>query len=68
MHRLENIADDAVMVFIDKDMITAVIRNVLINAVKFSFPDTEITIDTREDGHTATLSVRDHGGESQRTI
>jgi two-component system sensor histidine kinase/response regulator len=58
---IKNRADDAVVVFVDKDMIAAVIRNVLMNAVKFSFPDNEIIIGSREDEHTATLSVRDRG-------
>ena len=48
-------------VFADKNMITTVIRNILVNAIKFSDEETSIEIETKFiDGHLS-CSITDHG-------
>ncbi|MDO5131774.1 MAG: HAMP domain-containing sensor histidine kinase [Eubacteriales bacterium] len=45
----------------DLEKIQQVLYNLVDNAVKFSRPDTEITIETTEKGETVFISVRDSG-------
>lgn len=48
-------------VFADKAMIHTVIRNLIVNAIKFSFPGGKIWINSRLEGKTCTISVIDQG-------
>ncbi len=58
---LVNLADDSLMVMADENMIYSVLQNLLNNAIKFSFPGSEVRIETRQiDGH-ASVSVIDSG-------
>jgi two-component system, sensor histidine kinase and response regulator len=59
--QFKNHIDDALMVFVDKDMLDAVVRNLLTNAIKFSHPKSEIILDARESDTDVTLSVKDFG-------
>lgn len=47
--------------FVDKNMIDTVLRNVLTNAVKFSYPDGEINVKILEDGDYYVISIKDNG-------
>jgi signal transduction histidine kinase len=49
------------VVFCDKSMISAVIRNLISNAIKFSFENGTITIESKEFADHIRLSVRDEG-------
>lgn len=57
------------LVFIDKDMISTVIRNFLSNAIKFSFPGGKIRIQCHSNGKRIALSISDSGvGMSPKTL
>lgn len=56
-------------VYSDKEMIEAVIRNLISNAVKFSFPNGQVSIDSMEEGNQLILTVSDSGtGMNKETI
>jgi signal transduction histidine kinase len=46
---------------VDREMIKAVLRNLISNAIKFSYPGHEIIIRTYKNGTTRCISIRDHG-------
>ncbi|MFT5749776.1 MAG: signal transduction histidine kinase, partial [Ancylomarina sp.] len=48
-------------VYADINMVNTIIRNLLSNAMKFSYPKSEITILTETEGNMLHLSVRDRG-------
>ncbi|MHC4454845.1 MAG: GAF domain-containing sensor histidine kinase, partial [Planctomycetota bacterium] len=52
---------ELLMVDIDSDRINQVINNLITNAVKYSVPNTEITLSTRVIDKEAVISVIDHG-------
>ncbi len=45
----------------DYNMIETILRNLISNAIKYSYPDSEIRILFSEDEHQSCLSVRDQG-------
>lgn len=49
------------MAFGDREMITTVIRNLVSNAIKFTYPGGKINIEYRKKGKTAIISVSDTG-------
>ena len=53
--------DDELTVFADKDMIATVIRNLVFNSIKFSYPDTVIRIEGKKIGQSIQISVIDQG-------
>lgn len=55
------IQDDISPVYADPDMMGLAFRQLLGNAVKYSPPETEITIAASQAGDTVTISVRDQG-------
>ena len=57
VHNASPVAD----VHADIDMLKTVLRNLLSNAIKFSYPDSQIIIETREEGDMAVISVQDFG-------
>ncbi len=48
-------------VYVDKDMLEFVIRNLLANAIKFTYPESNIEINTRKVNGFGEISVRDYG-------
>ncbi len=54
-------APKSILVNADKNMIASVIRNLLINAIKFSKKHSSIYIFIRQAGEEVTLSVKDNG-------
>lgn len=48
-------------VFADKKMISTVLRNLISNAIKFTYPDGEIIISTKKNQGKLTVSVSDNG-------
>ena len=64
IHRIDiNYTDntDNATVLADKNMITTVIRNILVNAIKFSDEDSPIEIETAIVGGQLSCSITDHG-------
>lgn len=53
--------DHELMVFADKDMIATVIRNLVFNSIKFSYPNTVIRIEGKKIGQSIQISVIDQG-------
>jgi signal transduction histidine kinase len=64
--------DDELKIYGDKDMIATVIRNLVFNAIKFSYPETTIRIEGKQIGGNIQFSVSDQGvgmtEEVQRNI
>jgi signal transduction histidine kinase len=59
--KLVNRADDSLLVIADENMIYSVLQNLLNNAIKFSFPGTDICVETRHTDGFASVSVTDSG-------
>lgn len=59
--RIHSTVDSTHCVFADYDMIDAVIRNLMSNAIKFTDYNGEIRIDSTETNNTIVLSVTDNG-------
>ncbi len=53
--------DDELIVFADKDMIATVIRNLIFNSIKFSYPNTVIRVEGKRIGYSIQVSVIDQG-------
>jgi signal transduction histidine kinase len=53
--------DDSCIVYADKSMVHTVFRNLIINAIKFSFPGGIIRISTRNSETDCSISVSDEG-------
>lgn len=47
--------------YIDREMIQAVLRNLISNAIKFSFPGNSITLTCKRENGTSCITVTDHG-------
>jgi PAS domain S-box-containing protein len=45
----------------EKNMLATVLRNLLTNAIKFSYENNEINLTTRADNKNITISIEDHG-------
>ena len=59
--RLVHHASPMTEVHADIDMLKTVLRNLLSNAIKFSYPNSQIIIETRVEGDMAVVSVQDFG-------
>jgi two-component system sensor histidine kinase/response regulator len=55
-----NIRDD-IKVYVDEDMINVVLRNLLMNTIKFSHQNSEVIIDARENDDSVVLAIKDQG-------
>ena len=53
--------DENLKVWVDQDLITIVIRNIISNAIKYSRKNSKIDIFTRIDSNSLNLIIRDHG-------
>jgi signal transduction histidine kinase len=61
--------EEDIEVFVDKEMIAAVLRNIVSNSIKFSNPGSEIKIFCEKVGEQVSISISDHGiGMSENTI
>ena len=58
---LSKITPDTVAIFADKRMISAVLRNLISNAIKYTHPEGNITITVEEKQHEMLVSVSDNG-------
>lgn len=54
-------ADAGHHVFADTDMLEAILRNVISNAIKFSHPGSQIELSSRTDGAYTYIEVKDQG-------
>ena len=52
---------DDIKVFADKDMLSAILRNLISNAVKFNFPEGEINVTSEAIADGVIISVNDNG-------
>ncbi|SFF28327.1 ATP-binding protein [Sunxiuqinia elliptica] len=59
--RVELDIDDSLQVFADKDMIATVVRNLIFNSIKFSYPDSVIRVNAKKIGENIQVSVIDQG-------
>jgi signal transduction histidine kinase len=48
-------------IYTDKDLFTFILRNLVQNAIKFSFDDSQIQINAKEVGEKVQVEVRDFG-------
>jgi signal transduction histidine kinase len=61
--------DQDAEVYVDKEMISTVLRNIVSNSIKFSFPGSEIKISCERNGENICVSIIDHGiGMSDNTM
>lgn len=61
--------DDKIEVFADKNMFNTIIRNLVSNALKFSYQGSEVTIKAKHIGDMVEISVKDLGvGLTQENI
>lgn len=49
------------MVYTDVNILHTILRNLLNNAIKFSYPNSSIFVDGREEGNDLIISIRDEG-------
>lgn len=59
--QIENRINPLHNVFVDKDMLRTIIRNLVSNAIKFSLPSGKVTIRSEEKEDTIVMSVEDAG-------
>jgi signal transduction histidine kinase/Tfp pilus assembly protein PilF len=59
--RLETSYEENFVLDVDQEMIKAVVRNLLTNAAKFSFPDSVVEIRCYRSDGLGCIEVRDHG-------
>ncbi len=65
-----NSCSDGIVVYVDKEMLSTSIRNVVSNAIKFSGADGKIILDAHpQKNNTIEISIRDNGvGMNQKTL
>ena len=59
--KLVRSVDEKIQVTTDPDMLEQVLRNVISNAIKFSFPDSNVEVGANETQHLIEISIRDYG-------
>jgi signal transduction histidine kinase len=60
---------EEITVLADQPMIKTVIRNIVFNAIKFSYRGGEITIKARQHKQSVTIAIQDHGiGVDQKLL
>lgn len=59
--RLSNQLKVPLYVYADEDMVKTVLRNLISNAIKFTFPGGEVELDASRQTNTVTLAVKDNG-------
>jgi PAS domain S-box-containing protein len=58
---IENQIEDSTIVFADKNMLRTVLRNLLANAIKFSFQEGRIFVAAQNNGNMLEIAVKDQG-------
>ena len=58
---LENNIPNYLEVLADKEHLNSILRNLISNAIKFSFKNTKITVGGKHDGNYSTIYVKDEG-------
>jgi signal transduction histidine kinase len=51
----------SVRAYVDSEMLSTVLRNLISNSVKFTFPGGNITVEIHEKGDSAEIVIRDDG-------
>ena len=59
--KIINKINEKIEIFGDMEMITTAVRNLLINAVKYSYEGGEVTVDAQIEKDYVTVSVKDNG-------
>jgi len=59
--QLDNLVKESINVFADANIINLVLRNLILNAVKFTETGGKIWIDSKDDGKEVIVSVSDNG-------
>jgi signal transduction histidine kinase len=59
--KMELVFDKEIKVSADKNMISTVIRNIISNAIKFTYPNGNINVSITSDDKFAKISVKDNG-------
>jgi signal transduction histidine kinase len=60
---------DGFMIITDRQLVSLAVRNLLVNSIKFSNPDSVVTVTARSQSSEVLLSIRDEGvGMSQEEI
>jgi len=57
---VNNVQPD-IYIYSDKNLLSTVLRNLITNAIKFSYPNSEVIIDARENDEICEISVTDFG-------
>lgn len=58
---LESFVSDEIKIYADVEMIKTVIRNVLHNAIKYSFPNGKIEVSAETKGNDTIVCIKDYG-------
>ena len=58
---LKNKINPDLVVYADADMLHSILQNLISNAIKFTYPEDEIEIQSIEDGNYAEIIVKDNG-------
>ncbi|HBD96033.1 MAG: hypothetical protein A2015_16670 [Spirochaetes bacterium GWF1_31_7] len=58
---IENHVNKDLMIDSDRNLVSTIIRNIMSNAVKFSYPDTNVVIDAIENDNSIVISIKDFG-------
>lgn len=59
--QLLNLVDKDITVYTDKDMLQVILRNLVSNAIKFSYPNTLVIVEATKDTDTIIVNVSDSG-------
>ena len=60
-HRIERDTAGATLIFADRELIVQALKQLLDNALKYSAPNSTISVRAKESEGMVTISVRDHG-------
>jgi len=58
---INNNIDEKIQVLADVNMLNTVVRNLLLNAIKFSYPESIITVDSRVKDNNLRIEISDRG-------
>jgi signal transduction histidine kinase len=59
--QIHNKVEENIFFLVDREMIKLVIRNILTNSIKFSHPNSSITITSKNIGDKCTVAIQDSG-------